>query len=46
VTESSRTICEHYGVTCIALQDIQKKAGHPSVRGMQQIAEQVGGVVE
>lgn len=41
VTESSKTICEHYGVTCIELENIDKKAGHPSVKGMQQIAEQV-----
>ena len=41
ITESSKTICEHYGVKCIELQGIDKKAGHPSVKGMQQIAEQV-----
>lgn len=41
VTSSCKTICEHYGVKCIALKDIDKKAGHPSVKGMQQIAEQV-----
>jgi hypothetical protein len=46
VTESSKTICEHYGVKCIELQGIVKKAGHPSVKGMQQIAEQVGQVIE
>lgn len=46
ITESSKTICEHYGVKCIALQGIHKMAGHPSVKGMQQIAEQVGQVVE
>jgi lysophospholipase L1-like esterase len=28
-------------VTCIELENIDKKAGHPSVKGMQQIAEQV-----
>jgi hypothetical protein len=41
VTESSKTICEHYGVKCIELQAIDKKAGHPSVKGMQQIADQI-----
>ena len=41
VTESSKLICEHYGVKCIALKDIHKMAGHPSVKGMQQIADQV-----
>ena len=41
ITESVKTICEHYGVKCIALKGIHKLSGHPSVRGMQQIAEQV-----
>ena len=41
ITESVKIICEHYGVKCIELQGIDKKAGHPSVKGMQQIAEQV-----
>ena len=41
VTSSVKTICEHYGVKCIELQAIDKKAGHPSVKGMQQIASQV-----
>jgi len=41
VTSSAKTICEHYGVKCIELHDIDKKAGHPSVKGMQQIAEQI-----
>ena len=41
VTESSKLICEHYGVKCIALNGIHKMAGHPSVKGMQQIADQV-----
>ena len=41
VTSSAKTICEHYGVKCIELHDIDKKAGHPSVKGMQQIADQI-----
>ena len=41
VTESSKIICQHYGVKCIELKGIHKKAGHPSVKGMQQIANQV-----
>ena len=41
VTSSSKIICKRYGVKCIELQAIDKKAGHPSVKGMQQIAEQV-----
>ena len=41
ITSSAKTICEHYGVKCIELQAIDKKAGHPSVKGMRQIADQV-----
>ena len=41
ITSSTKTICAHYGIKCIELQGIAKKAGHPSVKGMQQIAEQV-----
>jgi hypothetical protein len=41
IGESVRTICQHYGVKCIELQGIDKKSGHPSVKGMQQIAEQI-----
>ncbi len=41
ITSSAKTICRHYGVKCIALNGIDKKAGHPSVKGMQQIADQV-----
>jgi len=41
VTTSAQTICEHYGVKCIRLNGIDKISGHPSVKGMQQIAEQV-----
>lgn len=41
IGESVRTICQHYGVKCIELQGIDKKSGHPSVKGMQQIADQI-----
>ena len=41
ITSSAKTICAYYGIKCIELQGIAKKAGHPSVKGMQQIAEQV-----
>lgn len=39
--ESVRTICKHYNIDCIELHDIDKKSGHPSVKGMEQINEQV-----
>lgn len=41
ITESCITICRHYGVECIRLHDIDKKSGHPSIKGMRAIADQV-----
>lgn len=41
VNSSVLTICQHYGVPCIRLHDIDKMSGHPSVKGMQQIARQI-----
>ena len=41
VTESSKIICQRYGVKCIELKGIDKMAGHPSIKGMKQIADQV-----
>ena len=45
INESCKTICNHYGVTCITLHDIHKINGHPSVNGMRSIAKQVLEVV-
>lgn len=42
VTSSMKTICDHYNVKYIQLVDIEKQWGHPSQKGMRQIAEQVG----
>ena len=41
ITESTKTVCAHYGVPFIQLEGIDKMSGHPSVLGMQQIAKQV-----
>ncbi len=41
ITSSAKTICEHYGVKCIVLHNIHKISGHPSVKGMKQIADQI-----
>ena len=41
ITESCKTICQHYNVPCIALHDIHKTNGHPSKKGMEAIANQV-----
>lgn len=46
VTKSIHEICGHYGVQVIQLEGIDKKSGHPSVIGMQQIAEQVCGKIK
>lgn len=42
IVESVRTICNHYKVNTISLRDIEKKSGHPTVKGMESIARQVG----
>ncbi len=41
INESTLAICKHYDIPCIELKDIDKKEGHPSIKGMQQIYEQV-----
>lgn len=41
IDESVKTICAHYGVPVIELTGIDKLSGHPSVKGMSQIASQV-----
>ena len=42
IPSSMQAICSHYGVEMIQLKDIDKKNGHPTIKGMKQIAEQVG----
>lgn len=39
INESVKTICKHYNVDCIELNDIDKKEGHPSIKGMSQISD-------
>ena len=39
--ESVHTILNHYGLECLDLHGIDKQAGHPSVKGMKQFADQV-----
>ena len=41
INSSVSSICQHYGIPVIKLSNIDKTAGHPNVRGMQQIADQV-----
>jgi hypothetical protein len=41
INESVLTICKHYHIDCILLHNIEKKAGHPSIKGMEQINDQI-----
>lgn len=41
ITESVKTICNHYDVKYVALNGIDKKNGHPTIKGHAQIAEQI-----
>ena len=41
INASVSIICEHYGVPVIILRNIDKMSGHPSVKGMEQIATQI-----
>ena len=41
IDESVRTICTHYDVKWIEFEGIDKINGHPSVKGMKQISEQL-----
>lgn len=41
INASVAQICQHYGVPLIRLSGIDKTSGHPNIRGMQQIADQV-----
>lgn len=42
ITESITTLCTRHGIEYIMLENIKKKANHPSVDGMAEIARQVG----
>lgn len=46
VTASMQVISDHYGVRWILLHDIDKQWGHPSQKGMTQIAEQLSEVIK
>ena len=41
ITSSTVEICKHYGVKYILLHDIDKKGGHPTIKGHAMIAEQI-----
>lgn len=46
IDESVKTICARYGVPVIELEGIDKMSGHPSVKGMRQIADQVNAFLQ
>ncbi|WP_163718706.1 SGNH/GDSL hydrolase family protein [Mangrovibacterium lignilyticum] len=46
ITESTKVICDHYGVDYIELYDIEKLNGHPTIKGMTTISEQVLNVLK
>ena len=46
INESVKKICKTYQVPVIALHDIDKKNGHPTIKGMKNIAEQVLKVIK
>mgnify|MGYP003297023197 CR=1 FL=1 len=41
INESTREVCKHYNVQLIELVDIEKQNGHPSIKGMQAICQQL-----
>ncbi len=45
VRESILKLCKRHRVDCIKLQDIDMKTGHPSIKGMKQISEQISSYI-
>ena len=41
ITEGLQTACEHFGIETVTLQAIDKTCGHPNIRGMAQIKDQI-----
>lgn len=41
IDESVKTVCAHYSIPVIELKGIDKQSGHPSIKGMRQIADQL-----
>ena len=39
--ESVRAICNHYNIDCIELHDIDKKSGHPSIKGWSRLVNRL-----
>ncbi len=45
INGSMRIICKHYGVPLIELRNIDKQGGHPSIKGMRQICDQINAFI-
>ena len=45
INTSVKTVCDHYGIPVIVLSEVDKMSGHPSVKGMRQIADDVNKAV-
>ena len=41
ISDAISAACDHFGVRCLELHDIDKQSGHPNILGMSQIREQV-----
>lgn len=41
INESFRVVCRHYDIQLIELHDIEKQNGHPSIKGMKSICDQL-----
>ena len=46
ITESIIEACNHYGVPYLQLEGIDKTAGHPNVKGMRQITDQINAAIK
>ena len=41
ISEGFKTACNHFGIKSVALADIDKRGGHPTIKGMEQIKNQI-----
>ena len=46
INDGLREAAVRYGAEIIELKDIEKRSGHPDIKGMEQIAEQVLGYLK
>ena len=41
IEESFKAACAHHGIKPVALHNIDKRCGHPTIKGMEQIKNQI-----